>query len=102
MKSEGEVQEWAYKITPPLLVAVMIVFAITSIWTPWADSFVADRWFSGITPIYILPILAIACAWKISSPVRNRRDGSPFVPTVGLLMFTRLALLASTFPYVVP
>ncbi|WP_113905733.1 cytochrome d ubiquinol oxidase subunit II [Aliidiomarina celeris] len=102
MKSEGEVQEWAYKITPPLLVAVMIVFAIISIWTPWVDSFVADRWFSGITPIYILPILAIACAWKISSSVRKRRDGSPFVATMGLFIFTYLGLLASKFPYVVP
>jgi cytochrome d ubiquinol oxidase subunit II len=42
MKTEGEVQEWAYRIAPKLLAGVLGVFVIISFWTP-ASSFGAMR-----------------------------------------------------------
>ncbi|MEX1058719.1 MAG: cytochrome d ubiquinol oxidase subunit II, partial [Natronospirillum sp.] len=58
LKSEGYVQDWAYRITLPLLGAVLLVFAIVSFWTPFIDPFVRDRWFGNIQIIWTLPALA--------------------------------------------
>lgn len=102
MKSEGYIQDWAYKITPWLLLAVLVVFVLISIWTPFIDPFVAERWFSQVSLIWLLPVLALACMWRIWSSVRQRRNGMPFVATMGMFAFTYLGLLASKFPYVVP
>lgn len=102
MKSEGEIQEWAYRLTPWLLLAVLAVFALISLWTPFVDPFVADRWFAGPSLIWLLPLLALVCCFWLWRSVQKRRDGSPFVATMGIFLFTYLGLLASKFPYVVP
>ena len=102
MKSEGYIQEWAYRITPPLLFAVLTAFAIVSLWTPFVDITVFERWFDKIHVIWILPALSLLCAWKIFSAVSKRQEGMPFVATMGLFIFTYLGLIASRWPYVVP
>lgn len=102
MKSEGEVQQWAYKLAPRLLLAVLAVFAIISAYTPFVDDFVKARWFGGFSLLWILPILALYCAWIIFNAVRKQQEGVPFVATMGLFLFTYLGLLASKWPYVVP
>ncbi|WP_111496181.1 MULTISPECIES: cytochrome d ubiquinol oxidase subunit II [Marinobacter] len=102
LKSEGYIQEWAYKITRPLLLAVLVVFAIVSVWTPFVDELVRDRWFSTIEVIWIFPALALFCAFQIFRHVGKRSEGMPFVATMGMFGFTYLGLLASRWPYVVP
>ena len=102
MKSEDYIQAWAYKITPWLLLAVLVVFAAISVWTPLINPLVAERWFGSISWIWLLPVLAALCAYRIFSSVRQKRNGTPFVATMGMFIFTYLGLLASKFPYVVP
>lgn len=102
MKSEGAIQNWAFKITPWLLIVVLLVFSLISVWTPFVDPFVKERWFNGVTLIWLLPLLAVLCAGWLLHAVKERRDGSPFVATMGMFLFTYLGLLASKFPYVVP
>ncbi|RTE87341.1 MULTISPECIES: cytochrome d ubiquinol oxidase subunit II [Gammaproteobacteria] len=102
LKSEGETQEFAYRVTKRLLLAVLVVFVAISLYTPFVDEFVSNRWFSGISVIWLLPVLALLCAWRIYSAVQQKRDGTPFVATMGLFIFTYFGLLASKFPYVVP
>jgi len=102
LKTQGLLQDWAYKISTPLLAAVLVIFGIISLWTPFVEEAVRERWFSNLTMIWILPALVLLCAVQIYRSVRNRKEGTPFVATIGLFIFTYLALLASRWPYVVP
>jgi cytochrome d ubiquinol oxidase subunit II len=102
MKTEGDIQEWAYRVTPKLLTGVLAVFLVISFWTPLVDSFVRDRWFSNLFVIWLLPAGALLCAAMIYRAVSRRSEGLPFVATMGLFIFTYLGLLASKWPYVVP
>ncbi len=102
MKSEGRVQDWAYRITPPLLFAVLIVFALISVWTPLVDDFVRERWFGNLGIIWILPALALLSAYMLWRAVRRRQEGMPFVATMAMFIFTYLGLLMSKWPYMVP
>lgn len=102
MKSEGDVQQWAYKIAPRLLLAVLVVFAVISAYTPFVDARVMSRWFDSLSILWLLPVLAMYCAWVIYSSLKQRREGTPFVATMGLFLFTYLGLLGSKWPYMVP
>ena len=102
MKTDGEVQQWAYKITPKLLFGLMAVFAAVSIYTPFVDSSVMTRWFDGISLIWALPALALFCAVIVLRAVKKQQDGMPFVATMGIFLFSYLGLLASKWPYIVP
>jgi len=102
LKTEGELQQWARRLVIPLLVAVLVVFAIISIWTPFVDPFVRDRWFNHITLIWVFPAFGLFCAWQIFRATRRHKDGMPFVATMGLFISTYLGLIVSKWPYVVP
>ncbi len=102
MKTEGAVQEWAYRLAPKLLAGVLVVFAIVSLWTPYVDPGVWDRWFSNIGVIWILPAMALLSAALLFWSVRQRRDRLPFLATLSMFIFTYLGLLVSRWPYVVP
>ena len=102
LKTQGQLQAWAYKITTPLLTAVLVIFGIISLWTPFVEEAVRERWFANLTVIWVLPVLVLLCAFQIYRSVRSRREATPFLATLGLFIFTYLALLASRWPYVVP
>ncbi|MCS2610218.1 cytochrome d ubiquinol oxidase subunit II [Halomonas dongshanensis] len=102
LKSEGHVRDWAYRITPMLLAVVLFVFAVISIWTPFVDPLVWERWFGHIHLIWIFPALALLCALLVYRGVRQRRDGYPFVATIGIYVFTYLGLIVSKWPMIVP
>jgi cytochrome d ubiquinol oxidase subunit II len=102
LKTEGRLQAWAQRITLPLLLCVLAVFALISVWTPFVNEHVMQRWFSGVSLIWALPLLAVACAFQIFRSVRKGFEAMPFMATMGLFIFTYLGLLVSRWPYVVP
>ncbi|MEA2120118.1 cytochrome d ubiquinol oxidase subunit II [Halovibrio sp. HP20-50] len=102
LKSEGHVQDWAYKITPLLLALVLFVFAVISLWTPFINPLVRERWFGNIQLIWIFPFLAMVCAFTVYRSVQKRRESVPFLATIGIYVFTYLGLIVSKWPVIVP
>jgi len=102
MKSEGYIQDWAYKITPRLLFGVLVVFGLIGIWSPFIDDMIRERWFSGISIIWVIPLVTLIFAGWILRAVAKRQEGLPFVATVGLFVSTFVSLLVSKWPYMVP
>ncbi|PWV71244.1 cytochrome d ubiquinol oxidase subunit II [Halomonas sp. A11-A] len=102
LKSEGHVQDWAYRITPILLAAVLAVFMAVSLWTPFVNPDVWARWFSNIQLIWIFPALALACAFLVYRSVQKRGEALPFLATLGIFIFTYLGLIVSKWPVIVP
>lgn len=102
LKTDGGVQDWAYRVSLPILAGVLAVFAVISVWTPLVDPLARQRWFGHIELIWLFPTGALLCAWWLFRAVRRRDEGIPFVATMGLFAFTYLGLLASKWPYVIP
>lgn len=102
LKSEDYIQQWAYKITPYLLAAVVVVFGIISIWTPLISDLVRARWFDQVSWIWLLPVGALLSVIVLVRAVMKRQDGMPFVATMALFVFTYLGLAVSKLPYIVP
>lgn len=102
MKTEGHIQAWAYRLAPRLLVAVLAVFAIISIWTPFVDDAVRERWFGHLHLLWVFPALALLCAFWLWRSVQAHREGQPFIATLGVFVFTYLGLVVSKWPVIVP
>lgn len=102
LKTEGHLQEWAYRVAPYLLAAVLTVFAVISVWTPIIDEYVRQRWFGNFGVLWLLPALALLFSALLLRAIRARRDGTPFAATMGIFLCTYLGLLVSKWPYVVP
>ena len=102
LKTEGEVQEFAYNITPKLLLGLMAIFTLVCVYTPFIDEFVYTRWFESISLIWVLPVLVLYCAYLVFKHVKQRNEGLPFVASMGIFLFSYLGLLASKWPYIVP
>ncbi|MDN6179729.1 MAG: cytochrome d ubiquinol oxidase subunit II [Halomonas subglaciescola] len=102
LKSEGHVQDWAYSITPKLLLGVLVVFGVVSLWTPLVSVDVRERWLEQIHLIWIFPILAMLCAAALYRAVKRRAEGRPFIMALGLFIFTYLGMIASKWPVIVP
>jgi cytochrome d ubiquinol oxidase subunit II len=102
LKTEGEVQEFAYNITPKLLLGLMAIFTLVCIYTPFIDEFVYTRWFESISLIWVLPVLVLYCAYLVFKHVKQGNEGLPFVASMGIFLFSYLGLLASKWPYIVP
>ncbi|MGR2737187.1 cytochrome d ubiquinol oxidase subunit II [Billgrantia sp. Q4P2] len=102
LKSEGYIQAWAYRLTTPLLLAVLAIFAIISVWTPLVNEVVWERWFGHLHVIWMLPALTLLCMFTVHWASRRGYEMLPFIATLGTFLFTYLGLVVSKWPWIVP
>ena len=55
-RTEGSLQEWAYKLSKPLFLAVIGFIGLVSIWTPLIHEGIAARWFSWPNIVFLSPV----------------------------------------------
>jgi cytochrome d ubiquinol oxidase subunit II len=103
-KTDGDTQLWARRCAQYSLVLVMIMFGLVSLWVPFLDSAIKERWFGGHNMWYLspLPIGALVIAAFIYRGLKNEATYSPFFLTMGLFLTAFLGLAISIFPYAVP
>ncbi|MGY6588213.1 MAG: cytochrome d ubiquinol oxidase subunit II [Wenzhouxiangella sp.] len=102
MKTEGRTQEWAYKMAPWLLAAVMTFFVIVSLWTPLAHERVMSRWFDNIAWLWIFPAATAAVAAWVFYRLKIRAEVTPFLGSMLLFGLFYIGLLITQWPYAVP
>jgi len=104
MKTEGALQDWEYRLTRPLLLAVLAFIVIVSLWTPLMDPAIARRWFSWPNILYLSPVPGITAvlAWLLHRAVARRAEAWPFVLTMALFLLSYLGLAISLWPAIVP
>jgi cytochrome d ubiquinol oxidase subunit II len=106
LKTEGELQAWAKRVTRLALLGVLAFIGLVSVWTPLLHERIAERWFSwpNIAWLAPVPIATLALAvwlWRSVAPGAGR-DASPFVAAMGLFALSYAGLGISLYPYVVP
>ncbi|MCH1931014.1 cytochrome d ubiquinol oxidase subunit II [Shewanella sp. A25] len=104
MKTEGELQQSMFRFANKTLFIMVAALIIISAWTPIAFPFVAERWFSIPNLYYLLPvpvITALACL-KIISSLKKRRECSPFIMALIIVILGFAGLGISIWPNIVP
>ena len=106
MKSENPLQHQMRSLIPGLLLALLVIFAIISIWTPLQHARIADRWFSTPNLYYLLPVpvcvlLFSGLLWR--TVIRPESSHAlPFIFTLGLVFLGFSGLGISIWPNIIP
>lgn len=105
MKSENPLQARMRQLAKRLLVALLVVIAIISLWTPLAHAAIAARWFTLPNLFFLLPVPALVIAlglWQWRSLNNPRSHNLPFVLTLGLVFLGFSGLGISIWPHIIP
>ena len=106
IKSEDPLQKRMRTLTPALLLALLMVIAVISVWTPLRHPNIAERWFSLPNLLFLLPVplLVLLCSlwlWR-SVHTANSLHATPFVLTLGLIFLGFSGLGISIWPNIIP
>jgi cytochrome d ubiquinol oxidase subunit II len=104
MKTTGPLKEWAQRASVRLLGAVLLGIAVISIWVPFLDNAIAERWFS-LPNFYFLsqvPLLTLVCGVFLWRTARGGRDIAPFLLAMGLFVLGYAGLGISLWPNIIP
>jgi cytochrome d ubiquinol oxidase subunit II len=105
LKLEGPLQQRARTQARFCFLATLGAIAIVSLWTPWVDRDIAQRWFSWpnilfLAPVPLLTLLLGVLEWRAIHDLRS--ELSPFLCAVGLFVLSYLGIAISLWPMIVP
>jgi len=102
LKTEGQTQAWAFRISERLLLAVFGFFVLVSVWTPLARPLVQARWLGNAEWLWIFPLLTALTMFGVWRSIRRRREALPFVGSMALFGLFYAGILISMWPLAVP
>jgi cytochrome bd ubiquinol oxidase subunit II len=104
LKTEGELQQWARRMSKVFLLGVLAFILMISVWTPLLEARIAERWFSWpnlwlLSPVPVLTLVLAVTLWRSLD-----RGGEllPFACSMGLFMLAFTGLAISLWPYIIP
>lgn len=106
LKTEGELQQWAYRCARRLLPLVVLNVGLVCFWMPWEVPEIWHLWFDWPNLLMLSPIpvwstvLILILQRLLNKP--TKRDWLPFVCCVGLYLLALTGLAVSVWPFVVP
>ena len=103
-KTEGALQKRMIELARPLTVALLVVIAVISVWTPFVHPAIAERWFSFPNIVWFapVPVLVVLCAWRLVVLLGQAPNAGPFVLTLALVFLGYSGLGISLWPNIVP
>lgn len=104
IKTENELQEMMFHTARLFLVAVACFLALVSLWTPFVDPDIYDRWFSLPNLFYLspLPIAAGIVILLNGYAIQQRWEKAPFILSMLTFLLAYAGIGISTWPYIVP
>lgn len=104
IKTVGDIQNRAYKITSHLSWILLGFIVVVSIWTPLRDASIAERWFSLPTILWFspVPVLVLVCTYLLIRAVAQRKQIQPFIFTLILVFLGYSGLGISLWPHIIP
>lgn len=104
MKTEGPVQDHAFRMSWKLFPATLVALGAVSLYTPFLDAGYFARWFTFPSVLFSaqVPVLVALITFLLYRALKLRRDYAPFLLTLALFLLGMIGLGISMFPYVVP
>jgi cytochrome d ubiquinol oxidase subunit II len=105
MKTAGPLQERMKRASARLSLALVVVIAVISIWTPLSQPMIRERWFSLPNLFWFspVPLLVVAATIGLQMSLRRRAsDALPFVLSLALVFLGYSGLGISLWPNVIP
>lgn len=102
-RTEGKLKEQMYRYARVALWTVSLFLGIISIWSPYVNNDIWDRWFGvNFHKVLILPCLTAAIIIYFDACIRKRSVYQLYWLAVLIFMCSYLGFGISTWPYIVP
>ena len=104
LKTEGEIQYRFFRDAKRAGALLVIAIAITSLWTPFLNEAIAERWFSwpNIAIFMPVPLLVAVFTFLLFRALLRQNEYMPFVYALGLFFLAFTGLGISLYPNIVP
>ncbi len=104
MKTEDITQSWARSAALYVATLVLFFMAVVSVWVPFLDTIIYDRWFSWPNIIYLspVPIVTAICAFALFRSILKNQECRPFILAILLFVLGLVGLVAGIWPWVIP
>jgi len=104
IKTEGRVQERAYKQAFWSGMIVLVSMPIVTAWMIYHYPMVWTNWFSPPRSYFVwsFPLLGLIAAFQLARSLRSREEVMPLVYSVGLLLSGYMGLITFLYPYAIP
>lgn len=103
-KTDARVQNHMFSLMPKLIIALLVIFAAVSIYTPMVHAEIANRWFSLPQLYYFspVPILVVVFTVLVLRACKRRQEFAPFIYTLALVLLAYTGFLISLWPNIIP
>jgi cytochrome bd ubiquinol oxidase subunit II len=103
-KTEGVVQEHAFRFARITAVGTMVLIGLVSLWTPFLNPDYMSKWFSFPRMFFVapVPLMVLGCAWLLYKGLEEERDLQPFLAALGLFVLCYVGIGISFYPFIVP
>lgn len=104
LKTTGELQAVCIRLSQRISLLLLMIIGVISLWTPWMDSRIAERWFTMPNLLWLspVPLLVIFLFYKLQSALKAKAEISPFLYTLGLVLLGYAGLGISIWPNIIP
>ncbi len=104
IKTTGQLQQKAYRISKIAVITVGVFAALISLWSPLIDPAIKARWFNldYIAYLALLPLatgIVFILHWMA---LLKKREYSPFFLAVVMFLLCYTGFVISSWPYIVP
>ena len=104
LKTDDGLQEKMYELMPKLIIALFIIFAAVSLYTPYSQPAIAAKWFTVplliyFSPVPILVIIFTVLTWRACL---NRNEHKPFLYTLVLMFLAYSGFVITLWPNIIP
>lgn len=103
-KSEGRLQQRAYRLAWPFAIATLVFIGLVSLATPFLVPVYWSRWFAWPMMAYAspVPLLVLLCAFLLYRGLKEHWELTPFLASLGLFVLCFIGIGISFYPYIVP
>lgn len=104
MKTSGDLQTRSYALARKAALLLVAAIAFVSLYLPWRDANIADRWFSFPASVWlwVLPVVLAGVTFGLLRSLFKQQEGRPYLWALGLFLLSFAGFAVSIFPYLVP
>lgn len=104
IKTEGKLQAKSYAISSKIQYLILAGFIMVSVWSPFLDPAIKQRWFNpqNIPYLAILPIITLLLLFTHRYALKKHFEYLPFWCAIGMFLMCYLGFIISSYPYIVP
>jgi cytochrome bd ubiquinol oxidase subunit II len=103
-KTDGALQTRAFRLAWIAGAATVAAMGAVSVWTPFLKASYVARWLGWPQILYTapVPLMVAATAFTLYRGLKERRELSPFLASLGLFVLAYVGIGISFYPYIVP